>query len=288
MILGQKRYAPINEHLSQILEQKKHLIAAHRGSWGGNIIQNSIPSYDIALKMGADMVETDVNSSTDGVLYSFHDGNEKNVLGVDKCIKELSSEEIDALYPINTTMAFCSRKLNRLSEILEHFQDGTLINIDRAWDIFPKLLALLDGYEQAKYQVLIKAPLTQTQALKALENHPVKYMFMPICNTLDGVRSILKMPEINTVGIEMIAHIKEDELFSDESIAFIHKQHLFTWVNAITLGDVNTKALYAGLDDDISVIRGPEYGWGKLMEKKIDILQTDWPALLYAFRAQLE
>ena len=25
-------------------------------------------------------------------------------------------------------------------------------------------------------------------------------------------------------------------------------------------------------------------GWGVLMDKKIDVIQTDWPALLYAYR----
>lgn len=283
MTLGQERFKEINAPLSRRLKEKNCLIAVHRGSWGGNIIQNSIPAYDIAFQMGADMVESDVNATTDGVLYSFHDGNERNVLGVDKCIKQMSSQEVDALRPINTTNAPCSRTINRLSEILEHLSHGELLNIDRAWDIFPQLTALLDRYQSAPYQVLIKAPV-QDDALRVLAEHPVKYMFMPICYSLSDVRKVLAMPEINTVGIEMIAFTKDSELFQDESIRFVHDHNLFTWVNAITLGDVTSKALYGLLDDDVSVIKGPDYGWGKLFEKKIDILQTDWPALLYAYR----
>lgn len=289
MILGQARFQDINKNLSEKLEEKKHLIAVHRGSWGGNVIQNTILAYDTALKMGADMVETDVVSTTDGVLYSFHDGNEAAVLGVTPIIKTLSSMQVDMIFPINTTRSQCSRKLNRLSEILEHFTDGTLINIDRAWDIFPQLLKLLDAYEHAKYQVVIKAPLHSKMGdapLKVLSEHPVKYMFMPICYSLDEVREVLTYQDINTVGIEMIAFDKQSEMFSDEAIRFVHDSNLFAWVNAITLGDVTTNALFGGLDDDISLLKGPDAGWGKLMDKGMDILQTDWPALLYAYRKE--
>ena len=68
MALGQARYAQINTPLSQKLAQKKCLIAVHRGSWGGNITQNTIGAYAAALQMGADMVESGVNATTDGVV----------------------------------------------------------------------------------------------------------------------------------------------------------------------------------------------------------------------------
>ena len=57
---GKKEYAHINALLNQKIEEKKHLIAVHRGTWHGNIIQNTIPAYRISLKMGADMVEADI------------------------------------------------------------------------------------------------------------------------------------------------------------------------------------------------------------------------------------
>ena len=44
--------------------------------------------------------------------------------------------------------------------------------------------------------------------------------------------------------------------------------------------------LYGGLNDDVSIIERPDKGWGKLMDKGIEIIQTDWPALLYDYRAK--
>ena len=63
-------------------------------------------------------------------------------------------------------------------------------------------------------------------------------------------------------------------------------------MNAITLGNFNKhddsprNDLYGGLDDDISILDDPAKGWGKLMDKGIEIIQTDWPALLYDYRAK--
>ena len=47
------------------------LIVAHRGVFGGNIPCNTLASYEIALKQGADMIETDVNVTSDGELCIF-------------------------------------------------------------------------------------------------------------------------------------------------------------------------------------------------------------------------
>ncbi|MDO5378718.1 MAG: glycerophosphodiester phosphodiesterase family protein [Clostridia bacterium] len=283
---GQERFANINQTLNRRIDQKKHLIAVHRGSWGGNIIQNTVESYTAAIKMGADMVESDVNASTDGVLYSFHDGHEPDVFGVSKNIKTMDSAEIESYHPLNAVSLRCSRRINRLTEILEFLPEGVLLNIDRAWDIYPQVLEVLDRYPQARFQVVLKAPLKAAAAFEALSAHPVKYMFMPICYSLADVDAALAYTDVNTVGAEIIAPTPQAELFDDGAIAYIHGKGLYCWVNAINLGDVGRDGLYGGLDDDVSVIRDPALGWGKLFDKRIDIIQTDWPALLHAYRAQ--
>ena len=281
------RYAQINTPLSQKLTQKKCLIAAHRGSWGGNITQNTVGAYKAALQMGADIVETDVTATTDGVLYSFHDGNEQRVFGVEKSIRQMDSKEVESYHSINTCNELTAARINRLTEVLDFLSHGELLNIDRAWNIIPQLLEVLDRYPNAKYQVVIKAPLKAKAAYEYLNAHPVKYMFMPICYSFEDVEAALSYPDLNVVGCEIIAFDEQMELFSDESIQRIHDRNLFVWVNAVTLGDVGVRPLYAKLDDDVSVLEDPSLGWGKLFEKKIDVMQTDWPALLYQYRRKI-
>ena len=55
---GQERYAEINELLNRKFEEKQMLICAHRGSWHGNLVQNTVPAYKAAFMMGADKGST--------------------------------------------------------------------------------------------------------------------------------------------------------------------------------------------------------------------------------------
>lgn len=288
---GQKQYEEINVLLNQKLMEKQHLIAVHRGSWHGNIIQNTIPAYIAALKMGADMVETDLELSTDGKLFSFHGHHEPDVLGTTKPITMMSSAEIKAITPHNCVTLISDIRLNTLEEILEFLPEGVMLNIDRAWNVYPQVLRVLDRYPACRQQVVLKAPMSAPQAIEALAAHPVKYMFMPICYTMADVEAALSYADVNVVGAELIAATEKDELFDDRAIAAIHEKGLFCWVNALSLGDYNhdytpRKSLFAGLADDVSVISDPALGWGKLMDKHIEIIQTDWPALLYAYRKE--
>ncbi|MFD1900879.1 hypothetical protein GQR36_14380 [Enterococcus termitis] len=51
-MIGKDCYRSINHRLNQLLKEKKILLAVHRGSSAGNIIENTIPAYLASLKMG--------------------------------------------------------------------------------------------------------------------------------------------------------------------------------------------------------------------------------------------
>lgn len=291
MTFGQVCYGANNELLNRKLAEKKHLIAVHRGSWTGNIIQNTIPAYTCAFKMGADMVECDINRTVDGVLYSFHDGYEPDLFRVQKSIKQMTSAEVDAYRPYNAIRSQCRRPIDRLSDILDWLPADKLLNIDRAWDIFPYLLEELDRHPNALQQAVLKCTVRGSfhgvpleEALSALQMHERKYMFMPICYSMEDVERALSLQGVNLVGCELIAHKETDELYQDAAIAYLHEHGLFAWVNAIQLGDYQGEPLYGPLDDNVSLTDDPDKGWGQLFRKGIDIVQTDWPAILYAYR----
>ena len=293
MQFGQSCFAKQNELLNRKLAEKKHLITVHRGSWAGNIIQSTVPAYACAFKMGADMVEGDVNRTTDGTLFVFHDGYEQDIFGAEKSIKQMTSVEVEAFHPYNTARGQNKTPINRLGDILDWLPEGKMMNIDRAWDIFPYLLEELDRHPKVLRQVVLKSEVRGEfhgvpvqKALEALQNHPVKYLYMPICHSMEDVETALSLPDVNVVGCELIAHRETDELYRDEVVAYLHQHHLFAWVNAIQLGNYGRLPLFGPLDDDISIMQSPELGWGELFRKSIDVIQTDWPAILYGFRRE--
>ncbi|NMA94698.1 MAG: glycerophosphodiester phosphodiesterase family protein [Clostridiales bacterium] len=283
MLVGQSRYQHINEILNERLSKYSPLIAVHRGSPGANIIENTIPSYQAALAMGADMIEMDVVSSTDGVLYAFHDGNEYRLLREKENIKTMSSEEIDSLRYYNNIGHKSSYKVEKLENVLMFFNNGELFNIDRAWDIFPQLVEVFAKYPGWEKQALLKSPVSR-RVLEFLSSHPVKYMYMPIVYSQADIDLVLSYKDVNTVGVELIAKKDSDDFYQAETISRIKDMNLFAWGNAITLDDKTP--LFGNLDDDISITDDPSKGWGKMMEKGIDIIQTDWPAILHKYRAQ--
>ena len=119
-MFGKEKYKAINEKLNRRFEEKKVLIAVHRGVWCGNIIENTIEAYDACRAMGADLFECDLSETTDGVLYMFHDGGEWRVLGKDQSILSMSSEEVDSLMCRNGLGEPSGRYLQRFEQLLEH------------------------------------------------------------------------------------------------------------------------------------------------------------------------
>ncbi|MBQ9734467.1 MAG: hypothetical protein IJV95_01285 [Clostridia bacterium] len=86
---------------------------AHRGLWGGNIIENSIPAYENAVSHGYP-IEIDVYCTTDGVLMSFHDKSLKRMTGADGFIYEKSFAELNKLSLLNS-----GQKIPTLDQVLE-------------------------------------------------------------------------------------------------------------------------------------------------------------------------
>ena len=60
------------------------------------------------------------------------------------------------------------------------------------------------------------------------------------------------------------------------------------WYNAITLSRLERHILCAGDEDDRSIAQGFDQGWGVLVRKGADIIQTDWPELLLQYRNILD
>ncbi|MCL2420861.1 MAG: glycerophosphodiester phosphodiesterase family protein [Defluviitaleaceae bacterium] len=281
-MFGAQQYEDINKLLNQAFAAKKVLIAAHRGTWGGNIAENTCLAYKIALDMGADMFECDVSKSTDGVLYAFHNREEERCFGIKEDLLTLPSEEIDKLIYRNSLYLNSGARIERLKEVAAHFKNGELYNIDRAWDYLPEVLAVLDKFPHAIKQALIKSPV-KAEVLNFLQNCPQKYMYMPIVYSMEDVQTVLSYTDINTVGMELIAKSPEAELFQDENIRYIKDKGLFIWANAITLGAGERWVLFGGLDDDLALTEGADAAWGELVKKGVDIIQTDWPYQVKTF-----
>jgi glycerophosphoryl diester phosphodiesterase len=268
----------ITKLLFDEIKEKKVLIAVHRGSSGGNIIENTIKSFEIALKYGGDMIEVDAAKSTDGELYSIHQGQEERLFFSKNNVETLDSHEINTLDYRNGNAFKVNQRVEKLEDVFKHFKGDTLINLDRGWDFWEDVFELLHKYDMFD-QVILKSPV-QDSYLDVLEKYDIPVMYIPIVKTKAELEQVLER-DINTVGAEIIIESENSDFHNKELIQQLKEKNLLVWLNAIRLNDTTTLTL--GCDDDTALLESEDKGWGKIVEMGADIIQTDWPLHLACY-----
>ena len=268
----------ITKLLREKIKEKKVIIAVHRGSSGGNIIENTIKSFEIALKYGGDMIEVDAAKSTDGEIYTVHQGQEERLFFSKNNVETLNSHEINLLDYRNGNSFKVNQRVEKLEEVFKYFKGNTLINLDRGWDFWEDVFELLHKYDMFD-QVILKSPVQETY-LDVLEKYDVPVMYIPIVKTKAELDQVLER-DINTVGAEIIIESESSDFHNKEYIKELKDKNLLVWLNAIRLNDTTTLTL--GYDDDTALLESEDLGWGKIVEMGADIIQTDWPLHLSCY-----
>ena len=97
-------------------------VLAHRGG-AEESLENTIKSFEYSISLGCKYIETDVQVSSDGIPYIFHDDDLKRICGIAKKFNSLSSQDIDKI------SIFDGHKIPRLNDVLELFPN-TKFQID--------------------------------------------------------------------------------------------------------------------------------------------------------------
>ncbi|NLE81624.1 MAG: hypothetical protein GX610_18995, partial [Rhodococcus sp.] len=136
--VGQQRFARMNEGLNAVFARHDPVIVAHRGTAGGAVTENTADAAHAAFLSGADIVEIDVISSSDGEYFVFHTGTESRNLGTDTALEALSAAEIGRLEYRARGRGGRPQGVERLDEFLFRFRGvDRMFNIDRSWHLWP-------------------------------------------------------------------------------------------------------------------------------------------------------
>ncbi len=260
------------------------LIMAHRGFWGGNIIENTIESGILAYRAGADIVEVDICRTADHQYYLFHDGNEPKVLCREENFKELTSEDINTSTVYNSIGSPSGHRLNTLAQFLDWLPKGKMINIDRSWEYWsdPAFFELIRRSGKQE-QLIFKSPAV-TEYLTHFSENGKGLAYIPIIFNTGEADLVLSYSELNTVGFELIIDHFNSDLLSEEWLKRIRQKDLVTVVNSENLG--NEFNLLGGFHDDVALIENKS--WDKIVDLGIGIIQTDWPNFLNEYRKNMK
>ena len=255
------------------------LICAHRGVSGGNVPCNTMASFTAALARGADMIELDVTKSLDGAYFVFHPGKEKAHLNSRKLISLMKADRVKKLRYVNQDNDKTQFGVDPLPDVLDYLRGKCYINVDKFWTDIPGISKVIrqTGVEK---QVIVKTNLKESH-LKPLKECAADFMFMPIVRDKDTVTDLLVSQGIRCIGAEVLFENESAEVASDAYIEAMHKKGMVLFANAIVYNYKDV--LSAGHNDDISAAGSPDEGWGWLLRKGFDIIQTDWCGMLKAY-----
>ncbi len=260
------------KNLKDLREEKGTLVASHRGTSTGNIPCNTIAAFDIALKEGADILEMDLFKSVDGEIFVFHTGMEPSHLDRHIHIERLTAEEIKNLRLCNGDLEETFISVNKFDDVLEHFKGRAILNLDRSIKILDSVIEVVERHNMRE-QILLKSDPSE-QSLKMVETFAPEYDYMPIFMEKDCAFDKIENMNINCVGAELVFASEDAEIAQDSYIEKLHKKGKIVWMNSLVYS--SKVPLAAGHSDDISLTDDPEKGWGWLVDKGADIIQTDW------------
>ncbi|MBE6688386.1 MAG: hypothetical protein E7588_03790 [Ruminococcaceae bacterium] len=134
------------------------ILAAHRGD-RFNYPENTMPAFESAVRLGVDMIETDVRMSKDGELVLMHDRSALRTTGIDKNVDEMSLLEIRSLDAGCTFKNPVIAKIPTVREFLEYIKNANIMvnwefkvyptdfDTDTAFEVVDKLVKLIDEYD---------------------------------------------------------------------------------------------------------------------------------------------
>ena len=252
------------------------LIAAHRGTAGGNIPCNTLPAYELALHDGADIIELDVARSADGVLLCFHPGMEHVMYADPTPIAHMSGEQARQRLLRNQDLTETTYTAPLLDEAFELLKNRCRIAVDKFWMAMPEIAACIRRHSMTE-QVLCKIPGERQHYATCAQIAP-DLPILPVLRGGDPFTGTQVERAIRQAGVEVLFTTEDEMLASAEYMDGIHRRGQLLWVNAIVYN--HKTILSAGHTDDRAVSGDYDGGWGWLVDRGFDIIQTDFTSQL--------
>ena len=277
-LCAQQRVTDLVRDLKDPNSQKVTVIA-HRGDWR-NAPENSLQAFKNCIAMGVDMIEIDLKKTKDGHLVLMHDETIDRTTNGKGRPSDYTLAELRQFRLKNGLGRVTPHPIPTLEEVLQLTSGKILINIDKGYDYFQEVYALLQATGTTD-QVVIKSghPYEKVKA----ENGDVldKVIYMPIVNLEqpDAAQRIQAFEAIHPVAIECVFQEVTSDVLS--LMKQIQQNGTKIWLNSLW------PSLNAGHDDDRAVEEeDPDGSWGWLLEQGATLIQTDRPAELIHYLDQ--
>jgi len=273
-----------NNRLEKIINRLKNpsddyvMVTAHRGDWR-NAPENSLLSIENSVKMGVDIVEIDLQMTKDSVIVLMHDTSiDRTTTGTGK-VKDYTYEELQSLFLKNVLERSSKFKIPTLKKALEVAKGKIVLDLDIKETMpFQKVASVLKETNTTS-QTIVRSYRSYSEAREYYGTILDSIIYIP------GISKKLDYEDyFNTweKTVNPSYYAPKFETDTEPLVSFLNiisncKNGI--WVHSISLGDTSR----TGNHDDNLAVTNTDSAWGWLIEKGVNIIQTDRPLLLLEY-----
>lgn len=269
------------------------LVVAHRGCHNPSprhgqaaAPENSLAALENCVRLGADMMETDIRRAKDGTLVVIHDATvDRTTNGhgrvADLTLAELKDLRLRQNFGAAMSPELTDQRVLTLDEILAAARGRIMLNLDIKEPIYPEVVAAAVRAGVAD-QVLVKIAVDRVEPPLADQPPYRDTLFMPMVEQhrdqpkLDA-GAIAAAQAGGTHRIAAVESVFLDQAQLRDVRAAAGRAGFRLWANTLTsVGVVSV----LGLGGDLDALRDHGRTWGRLIDAGVSVFQTDEPAEL--------
>ena len=269
----------IDSLVSQLHDPSTHqvMVTAHRGDWR-NAPENSLQAFKNAIKMGVDIIELDLNKTSDGVIVIMHDQTIDRTTDGKGKPSDYTLTALKKFHLRDGIGRVGSHTIPTLEEVMLLVKGKVLINLDKSYDYYNEAYQVLKNTGTLK-QAIFKTDAVYSQVKERYPSIMDSITFMAVVD-LDKPQAMQTINDyqqhIKPVAFEL--NFKKDTSAILTNHLFINRKGSKIWINSLWA------SLNAGHDDDTAIELGnTKDSWDWLIEHGATIIQTDRPKELLSY-----
>jgi glycerophosphoryl diester phosphodiesterase len=245
-------------------ERNKVLVAAHRGDWK-NYPENSLEGIKSCIDRGIDVVEIDVQKTSDGSFILMHDPTVRRTTNGKKRVSSYSLSEITKLRLRDKNGKLTSFKVPTVEEALKIAKGNIILNLDKSGGHFKELLILIEKYNCGQ-NVILKGDGPAEFFRNSASIDKSGTLFMPI---IMGRRTDIDTFVMNSQAslIEVLLRTDSDAICKRELLNKLNNLNCKIWYNALF------NSISGGHTESQNAISA----WKWFIDHDAKVIQTDYP-----------
>ena len=245
------------------------MVTAHRGDWR-DAPENSLEAYKRAIELGVDVIEIDLNKTSDGVIVIMHDGTIDRTTNGKGKPSDYTLAEIKKFHLRNGLGRVTRHTIPTLEEVMTLAKGKVLVNLDKSYPYYNEAYLILK-----KTGTLNQAIFKTEEPYQNVRNKYGKLLdsivFMPVVN-LDKpeARQIINeyQKQMKPVAFELNFQSDTSSILAKNDFIKAHGSKV--WINSLWA------SLNAGHEDDVAVDDGnTKDSWEWIINHGATMIQTD-------------